>query len=133
MVKADSIDNALVIFAKGDYSYNGSFIETVEERGINMTFWEQFFIPTIYYTRDGFPATDLYVDEIEVKFKENIENYLGEDKQFASEYINFFYDRDKRYEDLSEELIECIAIKEVAIIELYGNVRIVRLIKVQRR
>lgn len=113
VVRADSVDNALVAYAKEYYSYNGSFIQTVEERTINMTFWEQFFIPSIYYTKNGFPATDLNADEREAKFNENIENYLGEDKHFAPILIDFFRDGSKRFEELPEELRNCIAIKEV--------------------
>lgn len=54
------------------------------------------------------------VDEIRLKFKNNIETYLGEEyKQFTSILIDFYEDDDKEMQGLPEELITYMALKEI--------------------
>jgi len=114
LIKADSRDHALAVYAKEYYAKLDFFKEEIERRTINMSFWEQFFFPTIYYEDNGTIKTDLSLSEIEIKFKENIEKYLGEKyKHFTSDLIDFFENEDKKIQELPEELVSYIAIKEL--------------------
>lgn len=109
ITKAESVERALEICAKEHYARSDLFIEHVEDRSINMSFWEQFFLGSIF--NDDF-KTDLNDKEIKEKLKENIKDYLAEDKHLLTELINFYFDEDKKFEELSTELKHCIALKE---------------------
>lgn len=76
-----------------------------------MLFWEQFFMGSIFDS--GSFTTDLNDDEIVEKLRENIEDYLGEDKHFTSKLIEFYLDTEQLFEELPEELRICIALKEI--------------------
>ncbi len=54
------------------------------------------------------------VDEIRLKFKNNIKAYLGEEhKHFTSILIDFYDDADKEIQDLPGELTTYMALKEI--------------------
>lgn len=82
VTRANCKDEALIQYADEYYAKNKYFKESIEDRAINMTFWEPFF-SNIYYYENGEILTDLNDDEIEIKLKENIEEYLGEYKKFT--------------------------------------------------
>lgn len=120
MIKANNPDEALIRYAKEYYAKDEFFKESIEDRAINMTFWETFFSPIFNFEDcdiridpDGKILTDLSDDEIKMKFKENIEDYLGEYKRFASNLIDFYKDANKKFDELPAELIEYIALKEM--------------------
>ena len=120
LVKANCIDDAINKYAK-EYYINLEYLKaTMEDRSMNTTFWEPFFLPTfnlkdglILVDSDGKIAADLSDDEVIIKFKENVENYCGEYKDFARILIEFYFDRTKLFEELPIELREYIALKEI--------------------
>lgn len=112
IIRANTPDDAIIQYAHEYYSKNEYFKESIEDRAINMTFWEKFFLSIFTYESSGI-TTNLNDHEIDMKFKENIKKYVEGNKKYSEALINFFYDRDKTYEELPLELIEYIALKEV--------------------
>lgn len=95
VVRAASEDDALIQYAKEYFAHDRYIIKEIEDSAINATFWEQFFFPSIYYIENGLPVTDLDYEERKSKLKENIKNYLGEDRHLTLELLDFYYNEDK--------------------------------------
>lgn len=120
IIKAKNIDDAIKQYARETHLKNNYLKDTMENRGVNHSFWEQFFTPILNYDEnsilmedsEGNFLTNFNDQELKEKFKGNIEKYCGGNKSYARDLIDFYYKEDKTFEELSKELVDYILLTE---------------------
>ena len=106
-------EDALNKYAKEHYIKNKFFINDFEERSIESLFWSQLFVPDIYEIMISGYVMVINDDKFAANVKEVIENFFDGNKLFSSELIDFYFNKEKTFEELSEELKLAIALKYI--------------------
>lgn len=113
VTKAKSIDEAIDIFAREYYSTDDIFMDHLSNRYIEIPSWSQFF-SSIYDPELEKIVTGLSDDEIYEIFREHVIAYLGKDgEQYTLDFIDYFINKTKDLEDLSDDFISYLALKEI--------------------
>lgn len=114
ITRGNSKEEALYSYAKDYWAKHICFLENIEDRAINGSFWEIFLTKIFELNMPEGYTTNLTDDEFENKFKELIKIYLGEHDQYVETLFNFYKDESKTVKDLDDELLTLIAWKSIS-------------------
>lgn len=107
VIRASNKREAQYKYLKENIFSKSSFIEYLEDRTVNMSYFEDFFITLLDEETGKWIVPE---NEVLNLFKKNVYNHFEDKKQLADEVIYFYFDRDKTIKDLSQDLIYEIAL-----------------------
>jgi len=98
MVSAETIEEAKTKYSEEVWQIVDFLLEDVETKTVNASFWEEYFLDLVS-NEDG---SWLYeIDEIKKLFKANLEKDFS--PKIAKELLNYFFDREKSIEELTDK------------------------------
>jgi Fic family protein len=113
-VSADDIETAKIKYAKNLWEIDNYMLKLVESNTVNESFWEQYFYELIS-NRDGSWLQE--IDQTKKLFKDNLEKDFS--PEISKELLDYFFDREKEINDLSDEAK--LKISEVQVKDLLEN------------
>ncbi|MER2009237.1 MAG: hypothetical protein ABS939_17445 [Psychrobacillus sp.] len=114
VTRATDKEDALYNYARDYWSKHIYFLENIEDRAINGTFWEIFLTEIFELNMPEGYTTNLTDNEVDSQFKELIKIYLEEYDQYVDTLFDFYNDESKTVKDLDDELLTIIAWKGVS-------------------
>ena len=114
VTRAIDKEDALYNYARDYWAKHIYFLENIEDRAINGTFWETFFTEIFELNMPKGYTTNLTDNEVDSQFKELIKIYLEEYDQYVDTLFDFYNDESKTVKDLDDELLIIIAWKGVS-------------------
>lgn len=97
LVNAENEEHALDKFAEQVGIIEPKFIEYVYDRSINLSFAENFWLREEYEAEEFESTGKVLIDETE--FRNRVEQFFGENKDWSDQYLKYYYSEQQAGED----------------------------------